>query len=415
MTVEEAIRIGLEYNLDIRIAKTEADMARNSLHIGKAGFLPKLDLTASQSRSVNKAELKFADGTAVDKEDAITDVTNAGLALNWTLFDGLSMFASFGRLKELKAIGDLAARQQIENTVAEIIASYYSLVREASLLRVLQEAAAVSEERVKLAESNLRLGSGSRFDMLRARVDLNADKSGLMKQETALQNARIAFVRLIGFDSRSDFAVEDSIGIGPRLDREVLRTRMLEQNADLLLAKRDLGVARFDVRTMAAKFYPKLSVWSNYTFGRTDAQVGLYQYSQNLGLNVGATLSFNLFNGFSDAIDLMNARLARRAGELVLENTQRILESDFDQRINEYEDNWTLVGIERENLEIARATLDIAREKLRVGTSTPLEYRESQNAYVDAANRLVEALYTAKQAETELLRMSGGLVQEKKP
>jgi len=65
--------------------------------------------------------------------------------------------------------------------------------------------------------------------------------------------------------------------------------------------------------------------------------------------------------------------------------------------------------LKRKNLEIARENVEIAMERYRLGILTPLELREAQKAYIDAESRLISALYQAKVAETNLLKLTGQL------
>jgi outer membrane protein TolC len=74
-----------------------------------------------------------------------------------------------------------------------------------------------------------------------------------------------------------------------------------------------------------------------------------------------------------------------------------------------YQNNLELVDLERDNLSNAEQTLDIALERFRLGTISSLELREAQRSFLESENRLINAEFEAKVAETELLRLSGEL------
>jgi outer membrane protein TolC len=67
------------------------------------------------------------------------------------------------------------------------------------------------------------------------------------------------------------------------------------------------------------------------------------------------------------------------------------------------------VDLEKDNLSNAEQTLDIALERFRLGTISSLELREAQRSFLESENRLINAEFEAKVAETELLRLSGEL------
>jgi len=54
----------------------------------------------------------------------------------------------------------------------------------------------------------------------------------------------------------------------------------------------------------------------------------------------------------------------------------------------------------------------VALERFRQGVSTTLEVKLAQQSLQDAFNRLIQARYNTKLAETELLRLKGELLKE---
>jgi outer membrane protein TolC len=67
--------------------------------------------------------------------------------------------------------------------------------------------------------------------------------------------------------------------------------------------------------------------------------------------------------------------------------------------------------LEESNIQLAKENVNIALERFRLGVSTYIELREAQISLADAYNRLIDARYNTKVAETELLRLQGGLVR----
>jgi outer membrane protein TolC len=412
LTLEEAVKTGLEKNLDVTIARAEAEIAAHSKHPGKAGFFPTLNVTAGQSRSATRTILHESGGAAAETGDETIDAAGAGASLNWTVFDGWNRFVAYKKLKQNDAIGQWNLKASMENTVADIVGAYCETVRQDRLLRVLDEAVSISRERLRLADNNLTLGSGSKFDMLRARVDLNADESARLAQTAAIRNAKVNLCRVMGAPLETEFTISDSIPLGPVLDLERLRGDLDGNSASLQIARSRRVLAGLDVRSAASRWYPKLGLNAQYNASQNKPKDGLYSLEEYSGWNAGATLSFNLFNGFSDWIDMQNAKLSVRISEVELENLRRVLETGLVTRHNLYLQSLELMRMEEENLAVARQALDIARERLRVGSYTPLEMREAQNAYIAAENRLVNARFDVKSSENELLRLTGGYIKD---
>jgi outer membrane protein TolC len=188
MSMDDAIRIGLENNYGVLIARNESQIAANNVTWGNAGLLPSININAAYDKTISSADIKVVSGTELQDSKAQTDWINAGVNLKWTLFDGLNMFIRYDRLKKMQDMGEVEFRKAVENTMANILITYFDIVQQQMVRRVLEEQVALSQERVNIAETRKSVGSGSELDLLQAQVDLNGDASALFNQ-----NTRIAF------------------------------------------------------------------------------------------------------------------------------------------------------------------------------------------------------------------------------
>jgi outer membrane protein TolC len=60
---------------------------------------------------------------------------------------------------------------------------------------------------------------------------------------------------------------------------------------------------------------------------------------------------------------------------------------------------------------LAKENVVIALESFKRGVATFIELRTAQQSLEDGYNRLINSRYLAKVAETELLRLNGGLLR----
>src|SRR5690348_5651093 len=123
---------------------------------------------------------------------------SGSVLLNWTLFDGTRMFATRERVNVLAQQGELVVKDQMINTIAQTITSYYDIVRQKQQLKAIQEQMSVSEERVKLAERKLQVGTGIKPELLQARVDFNAQRAQVIQQESAIAQLKEQLNAMVG-------------------------------------------------------------------------------------------------------------------------------------------------------------------------------------------------------------------------
>ncbi len=76
-----------------------------------------------------------------------------------------------------------------------------------------------------------------------------------------------------------------------------------------------------------------------------------------------------------------------------------------------YDNAKKILLVEEENILVAKENLYITLEVFKRGGNTFIELRTAQQSLADAYNRLINARYLAKAAETELLRLNGSLLK----
>ncbi len=412
LTPEEAVRIALQNNYSINIARNEAEIADNNSTIGNAGFLPSLDANGSYTESINNTRQEFLGGVRdpIESNSAKSSTLNAGIALNWTVFDGLRMFASLDQLKALRKTGELNFKQTVESNISEIIVTYNDIVRLQEVLEVIQTNIIISEERVKIARDKLEVGSGSKFDLRQAEVDLNEDKSSLLREELNLSKAKILLNNLLGIEINNDFKVIDTITFINDLQVEDLLIAAKGKNSTLKLAEENKTISELEISLARSNIFPWIRLNAGYNFTKSESEAGFLQVNRTYGLNYGITASLNLFNGLNTRRNIENAQISLKNAELTYKDAEQFVESELYNTFNQYKNSRQIVELEKQNLSSAEENLDIALERLRLGNITPLEFRETQINLFNAKSRLVAAQFEAKSAETQLLRLSGQLV-----
>ncbi|MCX7874925.1 MAG: TolC family protein [Melioribacteraceae bacterium] len=411
LTLNDAIKIALEKNYDIRLAKEDVLLSENNYSVGNAGFLPKVDLSASKTRTVNNTKQEYSTGQSVDKKNAGSNSTNAGIALSWTIFDGLKMFTTLSKLKEYKELGEINLRKQIENSVYDVIKNYYEIVRQKQNYKTALENISVSEERLKIANEKFAVGSASKFDVLRAQVDLNADKSNLLNQEILLSNLKTTLNNLLAFDPNYDFDVEDSIYVDDGLSFQKIKEIAFERNTSLIQAEKFKTISSYDVNSTYSEFLPRITLNTGYNYLQSIADAGLVKSNKSYGYNYGISLSWNLFNGFNSQLAYENAKINFDKNIIYLEAIKNDIETALITSYKNYKKNLELLALEKSNVEVAKENLDLAFEELKLGSISPIEFREVQKNYFNSQSRLINAFYIAKVGEIDLLKQSGIIVK----
>jgi outer membrane protein TolC len=415
VALDQVIALALEKNYDVRISKAVAASSKTTNDYAFGGFLPTVNATGSMVWNRNKQNLQFADENRNTKGNAEANNTNATVQLSWLLFDGARMFATRERVATLASQGELLVKDQMTNTIADVVANYYSIVRQKQQLKAIQEQMAVSEERVKLAERKLQVGTGIKPELLQARVDYNAQRTQVVQQQSAIAQLKEQLNALVDSQLPKVYDVSDTILIDLNLRPESITENVENTNFGLRAARESVHIASLIKRERAGEYLPFLSLNAAYVYQKVDNTVLLNPFgttfSLNRGYNYGFTVNFPILNGF-------NTRRLNQLARIEI-NRQTILYDQLKTNINVgllnaytiYDNAKKILLIEEETIGLAKENVFIALESFKRGVTTFIELRTAQQSLADAYNRLIAARYNTKLAETELLRLSGRLLR----
>ncbi|MDR2840435.1 MAG: TolC family protein [Paludibacter sp.] len=412
--LQTCIETGLERNFDIKIIRNTQQISDNNHSVGNAGMLPTLDLNASYSGTNNNIDQFPANGNDKISNSGVNNSGfDLGISLNWTIFDGFQMFANYSRLAELKKIGELNTRFEIENFVSNLAAEYYNLVQQYNRERNLRSAVRLSKERLRIVEARYNIGSMSRLDLQQAKVDFKADSSKLIKQQENLFTSQVKINQLLANDvpTRRISPVDTVIVFNSLLDRDQLWNQVEQKNSIISLAKSEQNISIIDLQKAQSKNYPYIRLSAGYGYSADKYGLSTLNRQNSLGMNYGLTLGFNLFDGLNKIREQRNAKLSIENKNLQFQQLVLSLKSDFSNMWMSYHNNLGLVMLEEESLENAHENYDIAIERYKLGDLSGIELREAQNSLLEAEERLIQAQYDTKLCEISLLQISGNVSQ----
>ena len=122
LTLDEAIKIALENNYSIKIAKSNQKIAINNNTPGNAGMLPSVTGNINKNYSINGLTLQPFDATFPTIERSNVQNNNGGAGVNavWTLYDN-STHKGFSRLtKPLKLLWKIIIPSKLPKVIRKL-------------------------------------------------------------------------------------------------------------------------------------------------------------------------------------------------------------------------------------------------------------------------------------------------------
>lgn len=415
LTVEQAITATLENNFDIQLLRNDSSSYALDKSYARAAFLPRVNATTGLVYNNNNQKQKFSDGTKRESNGVRSSNLTGSVQLNWTLFDGLKMFATRDKLNEFVKLGELNIKNQMVTSVASVINNYYNIVRQKQQLKAIEEQMGINEERVKVAEKKLSVGLGAKPELLQGKVDLNAQKAARYQQQTLIEQLKEQLNQLMNVALNTRYEVSDSIIFADEIILGDLMSAVETTNPQLLLTKKNIDIGKLTLKERKADRYPVLTFNSAYNYAKTDNRTVVNPftplYSRNNGFNYGIGITIPILNGFNTKRLIQQAQLDIDYLNISYKNQKAKIDLDITNAFKDYELQKKTLALEEENILLAKENVFISLERLRLGISTYLELRETQKSLEQAYDRLIAARYNTKLAETELLRLKGDLVK----
>ncbi|MER3499202.1 MAG: TolC family protein [Chitinophagaceae bacterium] len=415
LTVEEAIANALAKNYDILLAKNDSTIAAIDYSYRNAAFLPRLNANAGTVWSNNNTKQTLADGTKRNRNGIKSNNITSQLALSWSVFDGLKMFVTREKLEELLKLGELEIKNQVINTIADVINNYYNIVRQKQQLQAIREQMSIDSVRVTLAQYRLDIGVGIKPDLLQSKIDLNAQKAAELQQLALIEQLKEQLNQRMGLPQFTNYDVQEEIPINTSITLGEILTGAEKENPLLQLSQKSIDIARLTLKERKAERFPIVTLNSAYNFNRTKNQTVVNSFStlfnQNHGFNYGATISIPILNNFNTRRLIKQAAWTVQYQQLFYESQKSLTTVTVINAFQAYEQQKKALALEEENILLAKENLDIVLQTYRLGAATILQLKQAQNSLAEAQNRLIAARYNAKLSETELLRLAGRLIK----
>ncbi|MEO6348967.1 MAG: TolC family protein [Aquaticitalea sp.] len=409
LTLEAVVEITLQNNFEIRLATNETKVDELSVSPGFAGILPRVFASADTNNSTQSISQTRSDGTQIDLNNAKNNNLSYGVGLDWTIFDGLQMFARYDQLKELEKLGKAELQTTILNSVSDAMITYYELVQQRQELVALDSTLVISQQRVDLADNRFSIGKASKLESLNAQVDFNTDKTLYVRQKELYANTKIRLNEIMARDTKIDFEVEDDMLIAKNLVLADLERLAEEQNPELQAQLINKRISELNLKEIKGNRYPTISANSGYNFSDSQSSLGFTTKNNAQGWNYGFSASIDIFNGSNQNRNEKIAKIQLENSTIIIEQQTKTIKSQLAAAFQTYITNISLIELEAYNEDIAKENLDITLAKYKIGTIPTIEFRTAQLNYINAKLRLSNAKYQAKLSEITLQQLAGNL------
>jgi outer membrane protein len=406
ITADEAVAIAVKNNFDVLISRNDAELAKLNNTAGNAGMLPSVTVNGSDKYTLNNSYIRQSQDIDINYSNAGTNAINAVLLLNWTLFDGGKMFVSKNKLEEIEALGEIQFREQLMQTISDVIVAYYNVVKQKQQLTSIQKVISFNQERVDILQTSFNAGSSSKNNLLQAKIDLNVSRENEISQQNIIHSAKRNLNQILSINIYSTtYEVIDSIPLNYKPDLADLQNKIYTTNATILSLRKGIDIAKLNLNEFKADRYPLINLNTGYNFQYSTNTYGTTLANRTYGPHIGGNITIPIFQSGNINRLIATSKIQVLSAEYDLENFKIQVNTQLLNALTDFENQQNLLFIERENSDLVKENLEISLQRLRFGQTTALEVRQAQQSYEDSMTRLVNFKYNLKVAETRLRQL----------
>ena len=401
LTLTEAIDISLKNNLDIQISKNNEKISNINNNIGIAGGLPTVLATANTNEQVIGLNQELSNGTTTNRTGVISNNSNVGLTASMLLYNGGRVLATKKRLEELQRLSQEQLNSTIQNSIADVMFKYYSVVQQQNFQSTLRQSIEVSKQRLALIEARRNVGLLGDSEYFQAQLDLNNQTQALQAQNIVIEQSKDDLLRTMVLSPNTEIVVKDTIIVDAEVPWEKIEVN-LKRNPDLLAADIQININKIIERETNARRFPSVTVNTGFNYLINQSSAGFTLLNQNYGPFLGIGVIMPIYNGGAivrqvqvTKVNTQNAKLQR---DIIDQNFQNTAAKAWEA----YTSNLKLIESERLNYLLAQKLLNLITQKFQLGNATNVDIIIAQQSFENSGYRLNNLSYNAKVAEITL-------------
>ena len=392
VTIDQAIRYGLQHNLELRTGNEQLRTARARLGAARSGHFPQLDARYFVQRSNNPLDV-FAGKLNTRSVNPATDFTasalndpgsatvnTAEIAVRLPVYTGGKIRAAIRGARDNARAAGFSMDRARQDTIYRIMSAYYAAQAAVHNRQIASDAVAAAREHV---DTTRRLVSEGRIvvsDRMTAELNLATMESA---HEKAVDRERLAFDQLklaMGLPVNAHLElppwqepVASPLPPLPGLEQQALATRQ-----DLEAARSMLSAGDAAVEEAHAAFRPHVSVVASSDW-----------YSHNLGFSANSqsiigVVSVNLFSGNRDTHELDAARDRKSESELRVENLEQQILNQVRTAYYGLREAMARRQIAAQNVARARETVRLVKKRYGEGRTILLDVLNAEQLLIAA-------------------------------
>ncbi|MBN2198411.1 MAG: TolC family protein [Candidatus Aminicenantes bacterium] len=410
LTLEDCLRLALEKNPMHLASLEKIEGAQSQLRRAASGFFPQLTASGLYTMDEKLFTLEFPSFIPGQPPQRVAlDFTKDyqfSMSLNVPLFTGGRLVSAFKQAQDnLKATRE-TVRQSRQDTIYNVTGAFYGFLLAKEFAAVSEEALALAEKHFQNVKNLYEVGMASKFDLLRAEVQVTNLMPSLLRARNGLTQAEAGLKTLLGLDLEQPVTftgVMEFVPLEPDLENCTAAALLNRPELNQMLYQKRMAAEMVKMSRAAGLPTVAISGAFNYWADAFDFRKNTWQdyYSINL------VFSLPLFTGFSTSAQVGQSKSLLRELEQTHRGMVDMVKLEVRQAILNLNHARETLRSQEKNVEQAEESVRIAELNYSEGLATSLDVNSVQVALAQARTNRSQALYDYVMSQAQLRRAMG--------
>lgn len=400
-TLDECINSALKYNVKVRNAENDLEMAKHDKKEAFTKYFP--NISAVGSGFIANEPLVQMQMSPEAKMEMLKDGMLGGISATMPLFTG-GQIVNGNKLAELGVNMKALQKKQTDDEVRlEVERYFWQIVMLKEKLKTISLVEKQLERLETDVQASVDAGIVTRNDLLQVQLKKNDVLSGKIQIENSLNVSLSLLGQYIGAKSDSidvAFVVEEHLSESPQT-LFCNHTDAVERTNEYGLLKQNLQASKLQYKMAVGKNLPTVAiggglVYDNFVMGQDQSfYMGFVTVSVPISGWWGGTHSI-------------------KKHKLQVKNAENLLNDNSEMLVIRMQNVWNTLNDSYRKAEIALLSVEQSSENLRLnmdyysaGTATMSELLDAQTLYQQSRDKYVEAYTNYELSKREYLQATG--------
>lgn len=394
LCLDEAIKIAVNRNTTLLKSTNSLKNSESNVKTAIGNFLPTIGASAGWNYS--KSENDVESGTLKSESRSYS----AGVGSSWTLFDGLSNFASLSQSKNELDAAKYDVDRLKQDIVFQTISLYYDIINTMQLLKFKEDDVIWNQKNLETITERNRLGSVTLADVYAQQVRVGNAELEVIRTQNNLETGKSELLSFLGLDVLEAYEFTDTLSTAEidklkmNLDLDYrnlseLVEKALENRLDYKSAQLNLESAYDGITIARSGHLPTLTNSINYGVGADQVK----KMFDNRNLTVGLSLNIPIFSGFAVENRSQFAEVLVENRKIELTELERDIKKSIQKTYLNLQAAEKGLKVSEKNVLAAQENLKIESEKYSLGAGTLLNVLVANSEFTNAQTNFINSQF----------------------